>query len=106
MDDILSKATPGSLVERGLSTREADERVARGEVIDVPAAPTRTVWQIVQANVFTLFTALLGSMLFLILLVGSFKDALFGIVLVANSAIGIVQEVRAKRTLDRLAVLT
>ena len=73
---------------------------------EVPTARTRTVWQIVRPNVFTRFTALLGTMVVVILLVGSFQDALFGVVLVANAAVGIVQEVRAKRTLDRLAVLT
>jgi cation-transporting ATPase E len=82
------------------------ERVARGEVNDVPAAATRTVAQIVRANVFTRFNALLGAMLVLILIVGPPQDALFGVVLVANAMIGIVQELRAKRTLDRLTLLT
>jgi cation-transporting ATPase E len=45
-------------------------------------------------------------MLVVILLVGQFRDALFGFVLIANTLIGIVQELRAKRTLDRLSVLT
>lgn len=106
MGEVASAATAGPLVERGLTAAEVAERLARGQVNDVPAAPTRTVWQIVRANVFTRFTALLGTMAVLILLFGSLRDALFGLVLVANSAIGILQEVRAKRALDRLAVLT
>jgi cation-transporting ATPase E len=89
-----------------LTTAEVGVRVARGDVNDVPAAPTRTVGRIVRANVFTRFNALLGAMLAIIVVVGPFQDALFGIVLVANSAIGIVQELRAKRTLERLSVLT
>ena len=72
----------------------------------MPAAPTRTVAQIVRSNVFTRFNALLGAMLVLILFVGPVQDALFGVVLVANTMIGIVQELRAKRTLDRLTLLT
>ncbi len=92
--------------ERGLTSAEVEGRVARGDVNDIPATPTRTVAQIVRANVFTRFNALLGAMLVIILFVGPFQDALFGIVLVANTAIGIVQELRAKRTLDRLSVLT
>jgi cation-transporting P-type ATPase E len=92
--------------ERGLTSAEVEVRVARGDVNDVPATPTRTVAGIVRANVFTRFNALLGAMLVIILIVGPFQDALFGIVLVANTAIGIVQELRAKRTLDRLSVLT
>jgi cation-transporting ATPase E len=91
---------------RGLSTSDVAERVEHGEVNRVPAAPSRTVSQIVRANVFTRFNALLGAMLVLILIVGPLQDALFGLVLVANTLIGIVQELRAKRTLDRLTLLT
>ena len=90
----------------GLSAAEVAERVASGRVNDVPAAPTRTVAQIVRANVFTRFNALLGGMLAVIVVVGPLQDALFGFVLVANALIGIIQELRAKRTLDRLTVLT
>jgi cation-transporting ATPase E len=92
--------------ERGLTAAEVAERVSKGQVNDVPAAPTRTVAQIVRANVFTRFNAILGAMLAIILVVGPLQDALFGIVLIANAGIGIVQELRAKRTLDRLTVLT
>ncbi len=90
----------------GLTRAEVAERVARGQVNDIPSTPSRTVRQIVRANVFTRFNALLGSMLVVIAIVGPIQDALFGGVLIANAAIGIYQEVRAKRTLDRLAVLT
>jgi cation-transporting ATPase E len=93
-------------VARGLSTSEVAERVARGEVNRLPPLHTRTYGQIVRANVLTRFNALLGAMLVIILVVGPFQDALFGFVLVANAAVGIVQEVRAKRTLERLTVLT
>ncbi len=91
---------------RGLSSEEVAERVASGAVNDVPPVPTRTVAQIVRANVFTRFNAILGAMLAVILVVGPLQDALFGLVLVANTSIGIVQELRAKRTLERLTVLT
>jgi cation-transporting ATPase E len=93
-------------VQQGLTAAEVADRVARGQINDVPATPTRTVGQIVRSNVFTLFNAILGVMLVLILVVGPLQDALFGIVLVANAAIGIIQELRAKQTLDRLTVLT
>ena len=91
---------------QGLRASEVAERVARGEVNRPPPPHTRTYAQIVRANVLTRFNALLGGMLVLILIVGPLQDALFGFVLVANAAIGIVQEVRAKRTLERLTVLT
>jgi cation-transporting ATPase E len=90
----------------GLTAQEVAERVALGQVNDVPAVPSRTVGQIVRANVFTRFNALLGSLLVVILIVGPIQDALFGFVLVANAGVGIYQELRAKRTLDSLAVLT
>ncbi len=101
-------ATQSSHVDpaRGLSTAEVAERVARGQVNDVPAAPTRTTVQIVRANVFTRFNAILGAMLAIILVVGPLQDALFGLVLIANAGIGIVQELRAKHTLDALTLLT
>src|SRR4026207_856582 len=91
---------------RGLSAAEVAEREARGQVNAVPRSNTRTVSQIVRSNVFTRFNALLGAMLAVILVVGPLQDALFGFVLIANSLVGIVQELRAKRTLDRLTVLT
>ena len=92
--------------DRGLSSAEVAEREARGQVNLVPRTHTRTVAQIVRSNVFTRFNALLGAMLAIIVVVGPFQDALFGFVLVVNTGVGIVQELRAKRTLDRLTVLT
>ena len=93
-------------VERGLTAAEVAEREARGQVNVVPRTHTRSVGQIVRANVFTRFNALLGGMLAVILVVGPARDALFGFVLIANAAVGIWQELRAKRTLDRLRVIT
>ena len=93
------------MAEPGLSAAEVAERVARGQVNDVPSAPTRTIGQIVRANLLTRFNLLLGSLLAVILVVGPLQDALFGLVIVANTAVGILQEVRAKRTLDRLEVI-
>jgi cation-transporting P-type ATPase E len=90
---------------RGLTAAQVEERVREGATNDVPAAPTRTLPEILRANILTPFNALLGGLLAVILVVGPIQDALFGVVLVANAAVGIVQELRAKRSLDRLAVL-
>jgi len=68
--------------------------------------PSRTVVHIVRANVLTRFNAILGTLFAVIAVVGPFQDALFGIVLAVNTLIGIVQELRAKWALDRLALLT
>ncbi len=89
----------------GLTAAEVQERVARGATNDAGTRTSRTVSEIVRANVFTRFNAILGAMLAVILVVGPIQDATFGLVLIANAFIGIFQEVRAKRTLDQLAVL-
>ncbi|HEY3724569.1 MAG TPA: HAD-IC family P-type ATPase [Acidimicrobiia bacterium] len=105
-------ATPPEPVERsetpptGLTRTEVDDRVARGLTNASGVRTSRTLTQIVRANVFTRFNAILGTMLVLILVFGSPADGLFGFVLIGNALIGIVQEYRAKRTLDRLAVLS
>lgn len=90
----------------GLTAGEVAARRAAGETNDKPTTTSRTVGDIVRANVVTRFNVLLGSLFVVMLVVGSVKDALFGVVVVANAAIGVVQELRAKRTLDRLVVLS
>jgi len=89
----------------GLSKSEVTERLGRGEVNIVKERTSRSVGDILSANVFTRFNALLGGLFVVILLISGKQDALFGLVLLANIAIGVVQELRAKRTLDRLRVL-
>ncbi len=89
----------------GLSTAEVAERVARGEVNDVPVRSSRSTPEIVRANVFTRFNAIIGTLFAVIMVVGPPQDGLFGFVIVANTGIGIVQELRAKHTLDSLAVI-
>ncbi|MBO0894267.1 MAG: cation-translocating P-type ATPase, partial [Acidimicrobiales bacterium] len=81
-------------------------RVVSGLVNRVPMSSGRTVGQIVRANAFTRFNAILGGLLVVVAIVGPPQDGLFGAVLVANTAIGILQELRARRTLERLAILT
>jgi cation-transporting ATPase E len=88
----------------GLSAAEAAARLeARGR--PAPTASSRSYASIVRANVVTPFNVILTAFGVLTLAFGDWRDALFLLVVVANSLIGIVQEVRAKRTLDRLALL-
>ncbi|MER7581967.1 HAD-IC family P-type ATPase [Kitasatospora sp. NPDC097691] len=89
----------------GLTGAEVAERVAKGQVNDVPARSSRSTGEIVRANVFTRFNAIIGVMFGIILIVGPIQDGLFGLVIVANTAIGIIQELRAKKTLDSLALI-
>jgi len=92
--------------EGGLTETEVRRRIAAGLVNQVQDSPSRTTGEIVRANVVTRFNILLGALLVIVLVVlREPRDALFGIVLVTNSLIGIIQELRAKRTLDRLEVL-
>jgi cation-transporting ATPase E len=92
--------------DTGLSDADVRDRIARGQTNDAGERTSRTYGEIIRANVFTRFNAILGTMLVIILVVGQPQDALFGLILVANALIGIVQETRAKHTLDRLAVLS
>ena len=69
------------------------------------ARTSRSYADIIWSNTFTVFNVILGGLLAVSLLLGNWRDGLFGGVIVANTLIGIVQEVRAKRTLDRLALL-
>jgi cation-transporting ATPase E len=89
----------------GLTAAEVADRVARGLTNAAGAPSSRSVGRILRSNVLTFFNALLAVMLVAILVFGQVRDALFGIVLVLNMAIGIVQELRAKRVLDRLSLL-
>ncbi|WP_069886432.1 HAD-IC family P-type ATPase [Streptomyces luteocolor] len=89
----------------GLTTAEVAERVARGEVNDVSVRSSRSLSEIVRANVFTRFNAIIGVLWVIMLFVAPIQDSLFGFVIVANTGIGIIQEWRAKKTLDGLAVI-
>ncbi|MCX5141979.1 MULTISPECIES: HAD-IC family P-type ATPase [unclassified Streptomyces] len=90
---------------RGLTAAEVAERIARGEVNDVPVRSSRSVTEIVRANVFTRFNLIIGVLWVIMLFVAPIQDSLFGFVIIANTGIGIVQEWRAKKTLDSLAVI-
>lgn len=91
---------------KGLTHEEVRQRTEAGLVNDVYEGPSRTVAEIIRANVVTRFNLLLGGLLLIVLFVlRQPRDALFGFVLLINSAIGVIQELRAKRTLDRLELL-
>ncbi|CAB4711515.1 unannotated protein [freshwater metagenome] len=91
--------------DTGLTSEQARDRLARGLGNDSGQRSSRSLSEILRANIFTRFNAILATMLVIILVVGQIQDATFGLILIFNSLIGITQEVRAKRTLDRLAVL-
>ena len=90
---------------RPLTDTEVADRVAAGQVNIVEAVESRSVASILRANILTRFNAIITVMLVIILIFGELADAMFGLVMFANAAIGIIQELRAKVTLDRLTVV-
>jgi cation-transporting P-type ATPase E len=89
----------------GLTDAAVAQRVAEGKSNAAPERATRSVAAIVRANVFTRINAILGVLLMIVLATGSVINGLFGLLIVANSVIGMVQEIRAKQTLDKLAIV-
>ena len=96
--------TPDS--ELGLSSAQAQERADAGWANLPIDPPGKTVGQIVRSNVFTYFNMLFFFLAACVLAVGSWQNVMFMGVVLANIAIGIVQELRSKRTLDKLTLLT
>ncbi|WP_216899163.1 HAD-IC family P-type ATPase [Nocardia alni] len=91
--------------ETGLTSADVQERVREGHTNDIPDRTGRSVADIVRANVFTRINAILGVLFVLVLATGSLIDGMFGLLIIANSVFGVVQELRAKRTLDQLAIV-
>ena len=89
----------------GLTEFEALERAKKGQENIQVDPSTRTIKQIVKDNVFTYFNLIFTVLAVLLVLVGSFKNLTFMIIVVANTLVGIIQEIRSKRTLDKLRLL-
>ncbi|KJF21252.1 MULTISPECIES: HAD-IC family P-type ATPase [unclassified Rhodococcus (in: high G+C Gram-positive bacteria)] len=93
-------------VVRGLTADQVASRIASGQTNDVPDRASRSVKDIVRGNVFTRINAILLVLLVIVLATGSVIDGMFGLLIIANSGIGIIQEIRAKKTLDALAIVS
>ena len=89
----------------GLTSKEVVQRIESGQSNAVKTSTSRSVRDIVRANVFTLFNGIICAAMALVLVTGSWRDAVFGFVIIINTGIGIVTELRAKRTLDKLSIL-
>ncbi|MFI5028611.1 MAG: HAD-IC family P-type ATPase [Solirubrobacterales bacterium] len=96
-------STTAETNEIGLSGGEAAARLRK--LGQPPETSSRSTASIVAGNVFTLFNAIIGVFFALDVGLGLYADSLFGLVAVINSYIGIRQELKAKATLDELAVL-
>ncbi|MDF7664771.1 HAD-IC family P-type ATPase [Bifidobacterium sp. ESL0745] len=91
--------------EVGLTSAEVQEQVAQGNINRIDTESSRSLGQIIRENVFTLFNAIIFVAMVLVLLTGQWKDAVFGLVIIINSGIGVFTEMRAKHTLDKLSIL-
>lgn len=89
----------------GLTSREAEEKIAQGLSNEQVDSSTRTVKEIIKENVFTYFNLIFTVLAVLLIAVGSFKDLSFMLIVFANTAIGIFQEIKSKMTLDKLKLL-
>lgn len=90
----------------GLTDEQVNERIEQGKVNADENPNTRTYKQIVRENTLTFFNFLNLVLLILVLMVGSYKNAFFVGIIIINTLIGIAQEIRAKKTIDKLAILT
>ncbi len=89
----------------GLTASEVADRTRSGQANTVPDRTSRSHGEIIRSNLLTRFNFIISALAIIVLTVGEPADALFAIVMVVNAAVGVVQEIRAKRTLDRLRVL-
>ena len=90
---------------KGLTLGEVSQRVGLGKVNKQSFETSRSIPTILRANIFTLFNAVVGGAFLLLLALGQWQDALFGLAVISNILIGVIQEYRSKRILDKLAIL-
>ncbi|MDA2804880.1 HAD-IC family P-type ATPase [Nocardiopsis suaedae] len=96
---------PVSDAGQGLTAAEVAARVADGRTNDVPVRASRSIGAIIRGNVLTRINAMVAVLFAIIAVIGPVQDGLFAMVIVVNTLIGIAQELRAKRTLDKLAIV-
>ena len=91
--------------QMGLTKEQVEERKAKGLTNEKVDSSTRTTAEIVKSNVFTYFNLIFLIIAILLIAVGSFRDLTFLPIIIANTLIGIVQELRSKKVLDELSIL-
>ena len=96
----------GELCFQGLTQAEVEARIADGQVNAIQDSSNRSVKDIVMGNTLTYFNFINIVLLALVLSVRSYKNMLFIFIIIANTLIGIFQEIKAKITLDKLKILT
>ena len=91
---------------KGLSSSEAQQLAAAGKANVVPNTTQKTTWQIIRDNIFTYFNLIFAVLAAMLILTGNFRNLTFLPVVIANTVIGIVQQLRSKKVLDELTVLS
>ena len=100
----MTTSTPETAIT-GLTRQEVETRRQAGQVNATKFPSSRSLASIIRANVLTLFNAILSVAMVIVIVFGSWQDAVFGGIMIINAIIGIFSEVRAKRTLDNLAIV-
>lgn len=90
----------------GLTDAEVKRKTEEGKTNRCSVQKTKTVKDIVKSNVFTFFNFIFAVLFGLILITGQIKHTLFMFIIIANTLIGIIQEIKAKRTIDKLSLLS
>lgn len=89
----------------GLTNEQVTKRIEEGQVNANENPNTRTYKEILRENTLTFFNFLNVVLFVIMILVGSYKNSLFVVIIIINTVIGILQEIRAKKTIDKLAIL-
>ena len=106
MPNIPDRPDPDPRERTGLTSAQVRKRQAAGQVNTPPESPTKSVRKIVLENVFSFFNLIFFVISGFLIAVGSFSELIFLLVVAANTAIGIVQELHSKRKLDELSLLS
>lgn len=91
--------------DSGLTQQQVQQRIKSGQINELPPTSGRSVRDIIRANVFTRINGILAVLFAVVLYTGSIVNGAFGLLIIANSIVGIVQELRAKYTLDKLSIV-
>lgn len=91
---------------KGLTNQEVQQKVANGMTNTLEVKITRTYKEIFKSNIFTFFNLMNVVLIMLIIFVQSYRNGLFFLTIIANTCVGIFQEIRSKRVLDKLAIVT
>ena len=103
-EDSSNRISPS--LERGLSAEQVAQKTAQGQVNHAPEPITKSTARIISDNLFTSFNAFVVAIAACIALVGAYQNLLFLMIIVANTLIGIIQEIRSKKTIEKLSVLS